>query len=137
MNVSGCVKIEGNVEIILNGESNNETFQLISYNCTSKLSFNDSQLIVKTNYKKNKCDEINPVVNNNINSLSISVSTSFDKRCNKSLGTGVILAIIFGIIGIILIVFVVIFIYKWRKKKYFNSVIKKIEMISMESNINN
>ena len=80
---SGCVSLDGNIILVIENQPPNgtEVYQLFSYNCSQTLSVSDSQITLSTNYKDSKCDNIVSSLNNNPNSLSVSVSSTLRSNC--------------------------------------------------------
>jgi hypothetical protein len=83
-NVSGCVSLNGSIELVLNERPTNDknfSIQFISYNCSDKANISDSQVKLSTNYEDSRCDVISQKVNNQPNSISISISSQINKNC--------------------------------------------------------
>ena len=136
LNVTGCVTINGNISLILNQEisNGNETFALISYNCSENINISNSQVVVDANYENSKCDSIISQVNNNQNSLSVSISSIKGKNCGKKISSGVIIGIIFGVVGVGLVVVAIISVILYRRRREINKMISTVgnEMSEMK-----
>ena len=62
-----------------NGMTN---ISLINYNCSQQLNLNNNQFSVKSTYKQSSCDKIGSTLNNQQNSLSVSLSSTLGTNCN-------------------------------------------------------
>ena len=84
LDVSGCVSLNGEIDLQFDerpSSDGNYSLQLISYNCSQKINISDSQIKLTPNYKDSKCDSIKQQINNQQNSLSISISSTLNKNC--------------------------------------------------------
>jgi hypothetical protein len=82
--VKGCIDLEGKIEVNLDdrpSNNGNQSFYLISFNCSSAPLFSDTKVILNTKYKDNQCDSIKSFSSINQNSLSISLSSTLNKNC--------------------------------------------------------
>jgi hypothetical protein len=128
VNVTGCVSINGNISLVLNQQvtNGNETFSLISYNCNENLSISDTQIVVDPKYQNSQCDTIKTQINNNQNSLSVSISSTSNK-CGKKISSGAILGIIFAVIGVALIIVVIISVLLYQRRRNTKKMVKTVD----------
>ena len=86
LNVTGCVSLNGNLSLILNDQpvSDNFSIVLISYNCSDTLNISDSQLQISTTYKNSQCDQVSSKINNQQNSLSVTISSQLNSNCKTN-----------------------------------------------------
>ena len=82
--VSGCVSLEGNVDLVLDdrpSRDQNISFSLISYNCSQQAQIDESRVTLSAVYPKSICDSVKKQLNNQPNSLSVSISINLNKNC--------------------------------------------------------
>ena len=85
LKVSGCANFKGNFQIVLDQQpqDGNTSIILVSYNCTQQVGLSNSQVTISANYKDSNCDQIKSNVNDNPNTLSLSLSSSLNSKCKK------------------------------------------------------
>ena len=151
--VNGCLSLHGNISVVLNEKptSSNYSLVLINYNCTDTLVVSDSQINLKTEFQSSKCDKISSQLNNQPNSLSLTVSTNFGK-CNSfstiffiskfilikggGISKGAIFGIVFGILGGTILIILIIYYFKWKVDRDFENQMNRIEMDEKPKNWN-
>eukprot|EP01091_Cochliopodium_minus_P015872 TRINITY_DN5761_c0_g1_i1.p1 TRINITY_DN5761_c0_g1~~TRINITY_DN5761_c0_g1_i1.p1 ORF type:complete len:467 (+),score=108.75 TRINITY_DN5761_c0_g1_i1:561-1961(+) len=139
-NVSGCVYLNGNTVLVLDFRpvSGVLNFTIVNYNdCfafTNKdsnspqkraLNVTISQFTVKPTYKNNYCDKIQTTLNNEQNTLSVSLSSTLGTNCN-GLSTGLIIGIVFAAVGGSLVVIFLGILFFWKRKANQNRMITKV-----------
>ena len=82
--VNGCLSLNGNLSVILNEkpQDSNISIVLFNYNCTDTLNISDSQVTLKTDFQKSKCDKISSQLNNQPNTLLLTISSNSGKCKN-------------------------------------------------------
>ena len=86
IDVNGCISLNGNIDLVLDERpSSNQQVEidLISYNCNTLPSLSESQVRLQTNYPNNQCDSVTRNINNQPNTLSVSLSSTLNKNCRK------------------------------------------------------
>ena len=123
--VSGCVTINGTLQIILEERpKDNSLIELMTFNCliTNKRDslkrqqkISDSQITVLKKYAGDNCDDIKPKAQTTPNSLSVSLSVK--SSCNSS-KTGLIVGLSLAIPFLLIILTLgIIYFYKMKNKK--------------------
>ena len=87
LNINGCVSINGSISLALVEQPNSgdSSFVILKYNCSDQLEISDSQVTLATNYQNSKCDKISSQLNNQQNSLSITISSKLNSNCKKKI----------------------------------------------------
>ena len=84
VNVKGNVSLNGTIDLVLNERfesDSNVSYQLFSYRSSQKIVISDSQINLIVNYTNSKCDSFSKKINNQQNTLSVSVSSTLNKNC--------------------------------------------------------
>ena len=123
LNVSGCVVIDGKIELDLKERptQNVETYEIISYSCDKAADVSNDQIVVVPEYKQSECDEIKAQTSSTANSISVSLSSTFNKNCSKrkGLSTGALVGIIVGATFGALLIGALIWLVIWKETKRF------------------
>eukprot|EP01091_Cochliopodium_minus_P011382 TRINITY_DN3200_c0_g1_i7.p1 TRINITY_DN3200_c0_g1~~TRINITY_DN3200_c0_g1_i7.p1 ORF type:complete len:674 (-),score=131.70 TRINITY_DN3200_c0_g1_i7:31-2052(-) len=122
LNVTGCVSLNGNLSLILNErpQNGNISIQLVTYNCTQQLTFNQSQFSITPKYKNNKCDNIKSTLSNQQNTLSVSLSSTLGSNCKTNIG--LIIGLCVGIpVFLLFLITLIILVLKARTRRQMKS----------------
>ena len=134
LNVTGCVELQGKIDLKLDSQQTDSTLQLINFNCTQVPSFSESQIVVTPNYQNSECDQISSKSIVSTTSLSVFLN-SVNNKCGKGgLKTKHIVAIVFSIFGAFVLVAVFILLFKFKERLLFKKKLRYVQKELTNSN---
>ena len=114
--------MDGNIVVNINSRPNISEFSLllIQYNYANKTNVSDSQLKVVSNYNKNNCDTQKSTLNNQQNTLSVSLQFGIGKNCERNIGLIIGLVVGIPLFMVVLTIIIISVIHFYSKKNLEN-----------------